>query len=142
MYFLKYFMAVIEYPMSKQGPRNDFYQNKILGESGPTRFQGHCLYNVFTWRTTIKNRTPQAISTLNLVITIPTPPSWPKRLITTNMVARNQPHPQDISIYSLCSFHCVHIRMPSSKNVETRHALATSGRICLPFRATYEMNKR
>ena len=30
MYFLKYFMAVIEYPMSKQGPRNDFYQNKIL----------------------------------------------------------------------------------------------------------------
>ena len=38
MYFLKYFMAVIEYPMSKQGPRNDFYQNKILKKYDNLRF--------------------------------------------------------------------------------------------------------
>ena len=89
--------------------------------------------NSSTCRTTMKNSTPHAISTLKRNITMPTPPSCPMRLITTNMVAKNQPQPHDMSMYSLCSFHCVHILIPSSKNVDTRQALATIGNICLPF---------
>ena len=37
----------------------------------------------------------------HLVSTIATAPSCPMRLVTTKRVARNQPHPQDISMYSL-----------------------------------------
>ena len=94
--------------------------------------------NSSTCRTTMKNSTPHAISTLKRNITMPTPPSCPMRLITTNMVAKNQPQPHDMSMYSLCSFHCVHILIPSSKNVDTRQALATIGNICLPFLDTCE----
>ena len=61
----------------------------------------------------MKNSTPHAISTLKRNITMPTPPSCPMRLITTNMVAKNQPQPHDMSTYSLCSFHCVPILIPS-----------------------------
>ena len=91
-----------------------------------------------TWRTTIKNRIPQAISTFSLPMTMTTPPSCPMRLITTKSVARNQPHPQEMSMYSLCSFHWVHIRTPSSKNVDTRQARATTGKICFPRRAIWK----
>ena len=67
---------------------------------------------------TTKKRMPQAMSTLNLedkfglkyaatpkkahlVRTMATAPSWPIRLVTTKRVAKNQPQPHDISMYSL-----------------------------------------
>lgn len=53
--------------------------------------------------------------------------------ISTNILLNYLPQPHDISIYSLCSDHCVHIRIPSSKNVEIRHKRATDGKTCLPF---------
>ena len=80
---------------------------------------------------------PQAMSTFSLSMTIVTPPNCPRRFITTNKVAKNQPHPQEISIYSLCSDHWTHIRMPSSKNVETKHRRAKCGRTCFDERVTY-----
>ena len=80
---------------------------------------------------------PHAISTFNLSMTIVTPPSCPNRFTTTNNVAINQPQPHDMSIYSLCSDHCTHILIPSSKNVETRHRRAKCGRTCFDERVTY-----
>ena len=91
----------------------------------------------YTWRKTIPKRMPQAMSTFSLSMTIVTPPNCPRRFITTNKVAKNQPHPQEISIYSLCSDHWTHIRMPSSKNVETKHRRAKCGRTCFDERVTY-----
>lgn len=85
-----------------------------------------------TCRTTMKNKTPQAIATRNLPITITQPPSCPIKLTKTKTVARNFPHPQDMSIYSRCSDHWTHIRIPSSRNVEIRHNLAIVGRTCFP----------
>merc|ERR1719430_900007 len=41
-----------------------------------------------------------------------------------------------MSIYSLCSDHWTHIRMPSSKNVDTRHKRAKCGRTCFDERVT------
>ena len=78
----------------------------------------------------MKNRIPQAMSTFCLISTIATPPSCPTRLMTTNMVARNHPQPQLMSMYSLCSDHCTHMRMPSSKKVETRQKRARWGSTC------------
>ncbi|KAJ8960460.1 hypothetical protein NQ318_013744 [Aromia moschata] len=37
----------------------------------------------------------------------------------------NFPHPQDMSMYSLCSDHWNHIRRPSSRNVDIRQSLAS-----------------
>ena len=75
-------------------------------------------------------------------MTIVTPPNCPRRFITTNKVAKNQPHPHEISIYSLCSDHWTHIRMPSSKNVETKHRRAKCGRTCFDERVTYRIEKK
>lgn len=50
------------------------------------------------------------------------------------------PHPQLISIYSLCSFHWNHIRKPSSKNVAIKQNLAIVGRMCFPFLITCYQN--
>lgn len=46
------------------------------------------------------------------------------------------PHPQLMSMYSLCSFHWNHIRKPSSKNVAIKQNLAIVGRTCFPFLIT------
>lgn len=117
----------------------------------------------------MKNSIPQAISTLNRVITKAQPPNCPKRLTNTKTVAKNfkfqanetdkrfrycfflllqwisniltVPHPQLISIYSLCSFHWNHIRKPSSKNVAIKQNLAIVGRTCFPFLITYSAKK-
>jgi hypothetical protein len=89
-----------------------------------------------TCRQTMKKRTPQAMGTFFLSKTIVHPPNWPKKLMRTNIVAKNQPQPQEMSIYSLCSDHWNHIRRPSSKNVEIRHSLVMCGRILLPLRRT------
>lgn len=75
----------------------------------------------------MKNKTPQAMGTFFCIKTKAHPPSWPIKFIRTNSVAKNLPQPQDISMYSLCSDHCTHIRIPSSKNVEIRQALAIVG---------------
>ena len=91
---------------------------------------------IYTWRKTIPKRMPQAMSTFSLSMSIVTPPNCPRRFITTNKVAINQPHPQEISIYSLSSDHWTHIRMPSSKNVETKHRRAKCGRTCFDERVT------
>lgn len=63
---------------------------------------------------------------------------WSRKwtILTTNIVARNFPQPHDMSMYSLCSTHCTHMRMPSSKNVEMRHNLATVGSTFLPLLIT------
>ncbi len=45
-------------------------------------------------------------------------------------------------MYSRCSFHCVHILMPSSANVEIRQTRAKIGSTCFPFRATWNGRKR
>lgn len=84
----------------------------------------------------MKNRTPTAMSTLNLAMTIPQPPNCPIKLTKTNTVAKNLPQPQLISMYSRCSFHWKYIRKPSSKNVAIRHKRATVGRMFLPRRIT------
>ena len=80
----------------------------------------------------MKKRIPQAIGTRNLPITMTHPPICPIKLTKTNIVANIWPHPHDISIYSRCSDHWTHIRIPSSRNVEMRHNLAIVGRTCLP----------
>ena len=84
----------------------------------PINIQAYQVHPTRTWRMTTKKRMPQAISTLNLedkfvsiyaatpkkghlVRTMATAPSWPMRLVTTKRVARNQPQPHDISMYSL-----------------------------------------
>lgn len=85
----------------------------------------------------MKKSTPQAIGTLYLIITITQPPSCPIKLTKTNNVAKILPQPQDISIYSLCSYHWNHIRKPSSKNVDIKHSLATVGRTYFAFLVTY-----
>nr|CAD7438441.1 unnamed protein product [Timema bartmani] len=89
-----------------------------------------------TCKTTIKKSTPQAMGTLNLPMTMTHPPSWPIRLTRTNIVARTFPQPQDISMYSLCSDHCTHIRIPSSKKVEIKHNLATVNMLGYHMKAT------
>lgn len=81
----------------------------------------------------MKNNVPTAISTLNLEITMTQPPSCPNKLIKTNIVARNLPQPQLMSMYSRCSFHWNHIRSPSSKKVAIKQRRATIGRMFLPF---------
>lgn len=94
---------------------------------------------LFTCRMTMKNRIPQAIGTLYLIMTITQPPSCPNKLTITKSVARILPQPHDISIYSLCSFHWNHILRPSSKNVDIKHNLATVGKIYFAFLVTYNM---
>ncbi len=42
-----------------------------------------------------------------------------------------------MSMYSLCSFHWTHMRIPSSKNVETRQKRARWGRTCFVLLVTY-----
>lgn len=91
---------------------------------------------MFTCRITMKKSTPQAIGTLYLIITITQPPSCPIKLTKTNNVAKIFPQPQDMSIYSLCSYHWNHIRKPSSKNVDIKHSLATVGRTYFAFLVT------
>lgn len=44
---------------------------------------------ILTCKTTIKNKIPHAISTLNLPITITQPPNCPNKLSITNNVAKN-----------------------------------------------------
>lgn len=85
---------------------------------------------------TMKNRTPQAMLTLHLAITITHPPSCPRRFTRTKTVAKNFPQPHDASIYSRCSLHWNHIRKPSSRNVAIRHSRASIGSTCLPLRIT------
>lgn len=80
----------------------------------------------------MKKSSPTAMSTLNLAITMPQPPSWPNRLTSTKTVARNLPQPQLMSMYSRCSFHWMYMRRPSSKNVAMRHKRATVGSTFLP----------
>jgi hypothetical protein len=80
---------------------------------------------------TIPKSRAQAISTFQRRRTIKQPPSCPNRLMITNIVAKNLPHPQEMSMYSLCSFHWKYIRIPSSRKVEIRHNLAKVGRIVL-----------
>ena len=76
-------------------------------------------------------RRAQAMSTFQRKRTMKQPPNWPNRLMMTNMVARNLPQPQEMSMYSLCSFHWKYIRIPSSRKVEIRQSLANVGRIVL-----------
>ena len=40
---------------------------------------------------------------------------------------------QDIERYSACSYHCTHMRRPSSKKVETKQNLAMWGRVVLEW---------
>ena len=94
-----------------------------------------------TCKKTMPNRMPQAISTFFLSRTMATPPSWPTRLMTTKRVARNQPQPHEMSMYSLCSPHCTHMRMPSSKKVDTRQKRARWGSTCLEWRVTCKNKK-
>jgi len=93
--------------------------------------------SILTCRTTMKNKIPHAIGTFKRNKTITTPPTCPSKLTSTKTVARNLPHDQLISIYSLCSFHCTHILSPSSKKVAIRHKRAIVGRTLLPLRWTY-----
>lgn len=86
----------------------------------------------------MKKRIPTAMSTLNLAMTIPQPPSCPIKFTNTKTVAINLPQPQLMSMYSRCSFHWKYMRRPSSKNVAIRHRRATVGRIFLPRRITYK----
>lgn len=96
-------------------------------------------FEQLTWRTTMKNKRPQAICTRRRPMTITTPPTWPSKFTRTKTVARNFPQFHDAFMYSFCSFHlklrdrvtisledserlsdntyCTHIRIPSSKNV-------------------------
>jgi len=92
-----------------------------------------------TCSTTMKNSSPQAISTLKRPRTMTQPPICPTRLTSTKSIAKNHPHPQDMSMYSRCSFHWNHIRSPSSKNVDIRQNLATVGRMFFPFRWTCKL---
>lgn len=93
------------------------------------------------WRTTMKNKTPQAMLTRHLAMTITHPPSWPIRLIKTNTVAKNCPQFQDKFMYSLCSLHWNHILNPSSRKVAIRHSLANVGRMCFPLRITWKIKR-
>lgn len=118
---------------------------------------------LLTCKTTMKNNSPQAISTFNRPMTMTQPPNWPNKLTMTNTVAKNCngkngewswndnhsigisvvytfPHPQLISMYSLCSFHWKYIRNPSSRNVAIKHSRARVGRTYLPFLITCKMN--
>uniref|UniRef100_A0A0P6H0T1 Uncharacterized protein n=1 Tax=Daphnia magna TaxID=35525 RepID=A0A0P6H0T1_9CRUS len=52
------------------------------------------------------------------------PSSCPNRLM---MTAKNLPHPQEMSMYSLCSFYWKYMRMPSSRNVEMRQEYVAEG---------------
>lgn len=45
-------------------------------------------------------------------------------------------------MYSLCSFHCTHIRIPSSKNVDIKHKRAKVGNMCFSFLWTYLKKKK
>jgi hypothetical protein len=42
-------------------------------------------------------------------------------------------------MYSRCSFHWTHMRIPSSKKVETRQKRARCGRICFVLLVTYKL---
>lgn len=89
-----------------------------------------------TCSTTIKNKIPHAIGTLNLARTIIQPPSCPTKLMKTKSVAKNEPQPHDISINSLCSDHWTHIRIPSSTNVDIKHNRAIVGKNVFELRNT------
>lgn len=87
------------------------------------------------------NRMIQAMGTFRRIKTMIQPPNWPNKLMMTNMVARNFPQPHEISMYSLCSFHWNHIRIPSSKNVDMRHNLAMWGSTVLVLLKTCRLSR-
>jgi len=75
--------------------------------------------------------------------TMATDPSWPTRLYRINRQAAKYEHLQDMERYSACSFHWVHIRIPSSKNVDTRQNLAMCGNVVFEWdRAFSTANSR
>jgi len=101
----------------------------------------HSMLYAIVCRITMKNKTPQAMLTRHLLITMTHPPSCPIRFTRTKTVARNFPQPHDASIYSRCSLHWNHIRKPSSRKVAMRHNRANVGSTCLPLRITCHNNK-